>query len=180
MGDSLGPKEWEAVLSRLAERLPPGEHRVMLIGGVAMALGYNSRRTTKDADVIMAPDVAAEVLPVAAAIADEFHLAHDWMNEKAVKANLIVPPDRPGKVVFSKYSLVLEVPPPEHMLAMKVARFAGDTDAADAKTLLELLRKTFSDVEMLWAHIGGRVPEAKRGTARHNLLLLWEQFDEST
>jgi hypothetical protein len=34
-------------------RLPPGRTwRVTVIGGVAMALGYGARRTTRDADVV--------------------------------------------------------------------------------------------------------------------------------
>jgi hypothetical protein len=40
------------VLRRLAERLPPtSQRRVTIIGGVAIALAYGSRRTTKDSEV---------------------------------------------------------------------------------------------------------------------------------
>ena len=45
MNPQLGPEEWSKVFDRLARELPPtGQRRVMVIGGVAMALGYKSRR----------------------------------------------------------------------------------------------------------------------------------------
>lgn len=57
--NSLSAEEWRAVLRRVAQRLPPDRTwRVTVIGGVAMALGYGSRRTTRDADVV---DTANEV-----------------------------------------------------------------------------------------------------------------------
>jgi hypothetical protein len=99
--------QWSVVLRRLAESLPPtSQRRVTIIGGVAIALAYGSRRTTKDADVIMAADVAAEVLPAAARIASEFALATDWMNQRALEANLIVVPRSPGERVLTTPSVL--------------------------------------------------------------------------
>src|ERR1035438_3549394 len=60
---------WRQVLDRLAAALPaPTQRHITVIGGVAMALGYGAQRTTLDADVVMAPEVALEVLPIAALI----------------------------------------------------------------------------------------------------------------
>jgi len=177
MNPQLGPEEWSKVFDRLARELPPtGQRRVMVIGGVAMALGYKSRRTTGDADVILAPEIAEEVLAAAEKIAPEFSLPPDWMNQKALEANLIRPPVGPGRAVFETSSLVLEVPAPEHMLAMKVARYAGDTDIGDAKILWHLLH--LDDVEEVWTRIGGLVPVAKQSVARDNLQALWEDIHE--
>ena len=76
----LTADDWKRVLTRLSDELaPPGRRRIIVIGGVAMALGYGSRRTTADADSVMDPDVAAEVLPAAKRIAGEFGLADDWL-----------------------------------------------------------------------------------------------------
>jgi len=178
MTPQLGPEEWSKVFDRLARELPPtGQRRVTMIGGVAMALGYKSRRTTGDADVILDPEIAEEVLAAAEKIATEFSLPPDWMNQKAIEAKLIRPPVEPGRAVFETSSLVLEVPAPEHMLAMKVARYAGDTDIADAKILLPLLH--LDDVEEVWTRIGGLVPVAKQSVARDNLQALWEDVHES-
>jgi hypothetical protein len=177
MTPQLGPEEWSKVFDRLARELPPtGQRRVTLIGGVAMALGYKSRRTTGDADVILAPEITQEVLAAAERIAAEFSLPSDWMNQKAVEAKLIRPPVEPGRPVFETSSLVLEVPAPEYMLAMKVARYAGDTDIADAKILLQLLH--LDDAEDVWTRIGGLVPVAKQSVARDNLQALWEDVHE--
>ena len=60
---------------------------------------------------------------------------------------------------------------------MKVARFAGDTDIADAKILLSLL--PLDDVEDVWTRIGGLVPVARQSVARDNLQALWEEVHES-
>ncbi len=177
----FGASQWSVVLRRLAERLPPtSQRRVTIIGGVALALAYGSRRTTKDADVIMAADVAAEVLPAAATIAGEFALPADWMNQRAVEANLIMPPSGPGEPVLATASVLFDVPSTEHLLGMKLARFAGDTDIEDASLLLRKLRAArFEDVGDVWSFVGGLVPLAKRGQARHNLEVLWEMLDES-
>jgi hypothetical protein len=112
-------------------------------------------------------------------IASEFGLPDDWLNQKAVEADKIVIPQPPGRTVFETATLALEVPSLEHMLAMKVARFAGDTDIGDATILLQNMRLRFSDVEDVWTQIGGFVPVAKRDAAHYYLLKLWEDLDES-
>jgi hypothetical protein len=176
----FGAEDWRRIFQRLSEELSPtGERHITLIGGVAMALGYGSRRTSKDADTIMQPDVAAEVLPAARRIAPEFGLDSDWLNQKAVEANKIVIPEPPGRVVFETDRIALEVPSAEHMLAMKLARFATNTDQADAKILLKIMRLRFSDAEDVWTHIGGLMPVAMREGAHYNLLTLWDDLNES-
>ena len=79
MPRELSAEEWRAVLLSLAAKIPPtiDPPHVTLIGGVAMVLGYNSRRPTNDADVIMTPDVAAEVLPAADQVAAQYGLSPD-------------------------------------------------------------------------------------------------------
>lgn len=74
---------------------------------------------------------------------------------------------------------VFEVPSTEHMLAMKVARFASETDRKDAEILLRRLLPRFSDVDNIWNFLGGFIPPAKRPQARYNLDTLWEMLDES-
>jgi hypothetical protein len=176
----LDEKQWRAVLTDLAAKMPSTPHppHVMLIGGVALALGYGSRRTTEDADVIMTPAVAAEVLPAAECVAAQYGLPSGWMNTKAVDAGYVVQPVETGKVVLNTASVVFEVPSTPHLLAMKLSRFAGDTDIKDAKILLRELRSRYSDAENLWDFIGGLVVMAKRDQARHNLDVLWEMLDE--
>jgi hypothetical protein len=176
----LDANEWRLVLTRLSELLPATtQRRVTVIGGVAMALGFGSRRTTGDADVIMKPEEAPEILAAASQIAPEFHLPPMWMNQSAIQADLVIAPAEPGRVVLATPSVAFEVPRTEHLLGMKLARFAGDTDIDDAKILLQELRTRFSNVEDVWTSVGGLVPVAQRGRARHNLEVLWEMLDES-
>ena len=176
----LNAEEWCVVLTSLAANLPPDHQRhVILIGGVAMALGYGSRRTTEDADVVMTPDVADEVLPAAEQIAAQNDLPLDWMNMRAWDAGLITAPS-PHKTVLVTSSIVFEVPSTEHMLAMKLVRFAGDTDRKDAEILIKRLLPSFSHIEDLWAVLGGLVPPSKRAQARYHLDIFWEKIHEST
>jgi hypothetical protein len=173
----LDADAWRRVFRRVSETLPRDRvWRVMVIGGVAMALGYGARRTTTDADVVSPP---LEVLIASRAVAAEFGLPSDWMNQNAELAGFISSSVAiGGSVVFETDSLVIEAPSAEHMLAMKVARLAGDTDRDDARILLSKLAG-FTDVEDVWAHIGGLVPLAQRAQARHNLHVLWESGHES-
>ena len=88
-----------AVIEGLSRALPAGrQRRVTVIGGVAMILGYGAHRTTDDMDVIMAPDVAPEVYEAALQVSEDFDLEADWLNQKAVEANLIRHPHAEGIV----------------------------------------------------------------------------------
>lgn len=101
------------------------------------------------------------------------------MNRAAEEAGFVVGSvTGDTEVVFSAPPLEVRVPSVAHMLAMKVARFAGDTDLADATLLLGELG-SFVDVEDVWTLVGGLVPVAHRPQARHNLEVLWEIVHES-
>lgn len=169
--------EWIAILSRLAEVLPQDhEHRVTVIGGAAMILGYGAQRMTDDVDAVMSPDVAADVIPAAVAIAPEFGLEANWLNEQAMTASLIVRPRIVEKTVFASHSLVLEAPPVEHMLAMKLTAYRRHKDLEDASLLLKRMERSgLSSEEDVWTVVGGLVPVAKRPFARYNLGDLWER-----
>lgn len=164
------------MLRRVAEKLPHDRTwRVTVIGGVAMALGYGARRTTGDADVV---DTAPEVFEAARLVASEFGLSAEWMNRKAEERGYVVASAASeAEVVFRADSLEVYVPTAAHMLAMKVARYAGRTDIADAMLLLKRLG-TFSNAEEIWTRIGGLVPAAHHEQARHNLDVLWERVLE--
>lgn len=169
--------EWVVILHRLAEVLPPGGPRhVTVIGGAAMILGYGARRMTDDVDVVMTDEVAADVLPAAMAIAPEFGLDPQWLNQQAIEASLIVRPKINDKTVFASKSLVLEAPPVEHMLAMKLVANRRHKDWDDAALLLKrMVQRGLSSEDDVWTFIGGFVPVAKLRTARYNLSDLWER-----
>jgi hypothetical protein len=149
---------------------------VTMIGGVAMALGFGGRRTTRDADVV---NTAPEVFEAARTVAAEFGLDSDWMNAKAEECGYVVASaaSDEGQIIFEAPPLEIRAPSTAHMLAMKVSRFAGDTDVEDAKILLSRLGQ-FADAAAVWTHIGGLVVLAYRDQARHNLSTLWEMANE--
>jgi Nucleotidyltransferase of unknown function (DUF6036) len=169
--------EWVVILNRLAEALPQDHlHRVTVIGGAAMILGYGARRMTDDVDAVMTPEVAAEVIPVAMAIAPEFNLDPQWLNQQAMAAALILAPKSVDRTVFATRSLVLEAPPVEHMLAMKITAYRSYKDWDDAALLLKRMERSgLSSVEDVWNVIGGFVPVAKRMDAQYNLDDLWDR-----
>ena len=98
--------------------------------------------------------------------------------EKAVEANLIRHPhSADDHVVFVTDSLVVSVPSPEHMLAMKLTAYRRAKDVRDARLLVAVLRRRgMTDVEDVWTAAGGFVPVAKQATARYNLLDLWDRY----
>jgi hypothetical protein len=179
MKRQLTRADWLAIIEGLSRALPAGrQRRVTIIGGVAMILCYGAHRTTDDMDVIMDPDVAPDVYEAAVQVGEEFELETDWLNQKAVEANLIRHPHAEAdRVVFSTRTLLLRVPPPEHMLAMKLVAYRRPKDVRDARLLADILRRRgVVDVEDVWTTVGGFVPVAKQATARYNLLDLWDRY----
>ena len=122
----------------LAERL----HRrgvvadVYIVGGAAMTLAYDSRRTTRDIDAVFEPH--GVVLEAAREVARDLGLPPSWLNDQA---SVYMPRDRRGPEVFSRPGLRVQSAPPEHLLAMKI--LAGRrSDASDVRFLLTLLGVT--------------------------------------
>lgn len=83
----LTKEEIEILLSHLSDELERrgAQADLFLVGGAAMALAYDARRSTRDLDAIFAPtDV---VRAAAQAVAEEHDLGADWLND-AVKGFL--------------------------------------------------------------------------------------------
>lgn len=130
----------EALNSQLATRNVTAD--IYLVGGAAMALSFASERTTRDLDAVFAP--TAEVRTAVEAVAGEFGLPLDWLND-AVKG--FVPPtdDAHQWVVFDSSHLRVCVAGLEHLLAMKVAASRVEQDRADLTTLISELGLTNVD-----------------------------------
>lgn len=122
---------------RLGERLA---HRgvvadIYVIGGAAMALAYDSRRSTRDIDAVFKPH--GVVLEEARAVAAELGLPPWWLNEQA---SVYVAPggDAGAPHVFDHPGLRVSAASPEHLLAMKVLA-ARRRDAEDISYLVKHL-----------------------------------------
>ena len=111
---------------------------IYVIGGAAMALAYDARRSTRDIDAVFRPH--GIVLEEAQALAAELGLPQWWLNEQA--SVYVAPggdPDAPRS--FDHPGLRVSTASPEHLLAMK-AMAARRRDKDDLWLLVDLLRLT--------------------------------------
>jgi len=116
----------EALDGELAARGTTAD--VYLVGGAAMALSFDSTRTTRDLDAVFVP--TSEVRAAVARVAHSHDLAEDWLND-AVKG--FVPPgtDPHQRVIYESPHLRVAVASVEHLLAMKVAAARVEQDRGD-------------------------------------------------
>src|SRR5579875_729755 len=107
------------LLTELGERLAAkGVHaKLFLVGGAAMALAFNTRRTTRDLDAIFEPKTV--IYEEAARMAAEKGLPNNWLNDAAK----VFMPDRVrptrGSASFSAPGIEVGVAAPEYLFAMK-------------------------------------------------------------
>jgi len=111
-----------------------------LVGGAAIALAYDGRRTTRDLDAIFAPK--SQIYEAAEVIANRHGLDPGWLND-AVKG-LIPGRDPDERQTFESPGISVSVPSPEHLLAMKVASARVDRDVDDIVFLAGLCGYTTS------------------------------------
>ncbi|MCL1801075.1 MAG: nucleotidyltransferase [Promicromonosporaceae bacterium] len=92
------------------------EAELYLVGGAAMALVYDDRRTTSDIDAIFSPrDIVVEAV---AELAAEHGLPQDWLSD-AVAFYLLPVPDANPRVLWQCQGVTISVASPEYLLAMK-------------------------------------------------------------
>ncbi len=108
---------------------------IYVIGGAAMALAYDSRRSTRDIDAVFQPH--GIVLEEARAVAVEIGLPPWWLNEQA-SAYVAPGGDATAPHVFDHPGLRVSAASPEHLLAMKVLA-ARRRDAEDLSYLVKHL-----------------------------------------
>lgn len=110
--------------------------QVYVVGGAAMALGYDSERHTVDVDARVL-DGYDHLIKAAHQVAERRGLLTSWFNEAAVPFMSKVKDARP-LVVFDHPALRVFAASPEHLLAMKILASRPD-DEADIRTLLGIL-----------------------------------------
>lgn len=129
---------------------------LFVVGGAAMALAFNTRRTTRDIDGVYEPK--REVYEAATRVGARHGLREGWLND-AVKG-LLPGPDPHPREVLTAPGVRVSVPSPEYLLALKVAAARVDRDADDIRYLAGLVgARTADDVLDLTERImGGRRP----------------------
>ena len=136
MKSSFGKQELIEAFELLDEELEFLGIRAELfvVGGAAMAIAYDIRRTTTDVDAIFVPTVA--VRKAAAIVAGRLGLAPDWLNDGAKG---FAPGNDPAQLsVFEGRSLSVAVASPRYLLAMKLLASRTDRDVDDIRALYEL------------------------------------------
>ncbi|ULD38828.1 DUF6036 family nucleotidyltransferase [Rhodococcus qingshengii] len=124
--------------ARLVER--GIEAKLFIVGGAAMALAYNARRTTMDIDGVFVPrDV---VLDAAQEVADAHQLPKHWLSDGVVQLMPLHEDDHPRSETIGR-ALVIEIASPEYLLAMKaMSSRQSDGDLEDAAVLCKQLAIT--------------------------------------
>jgi hypothetical protein len=132
---------------------------LFLVGGAALALAYDARRTTRDLDAAFYPtDV---VRSAARVIAERHGLSDDWLND-AVKG-FLPGPDPAAERYFAGEALSVDIASPRFLLAMKLFASRVETDADDIALLYRILGFTTVDegLGLLEDSYPGRPIEAK-------------------
>ena len=129
--------------------------QLFVVGGAAMALAYNMRRTTADVDGVFEPK--AVIYEAARRVADRHEkLPVDWLND-GVKGLLPGGADRHAKVILDLPGITVSVPSPHYLLALKVQAARIDRDQDDIRFLArETGAKTADDVLRIAEQVIGR------------------------
>lgn len=114
---------------------------LFLVGGAAIAIAYDSQRSTRDLDAVFLPtDV---VRRAAAAVANRRGLAADWLND-AVKGYL-PGTDPEAWRFYESPSLKVDVASARYLLAMKLFAARVENDVDDIMLLYRQLGYTTVD-----------------------------------
>jgi hypothetical protein len=134
--DAFSASEIESLLRELGADMDARGLRaeLFLVGGAAMALAYNTRRSTRDIDAVFEPKT--EVYAAAVRVAETHGLSRDWLND-AVKG-FLPGSDPHQRVVLTAPGINVSVPSPEYLLALKVFAARVDRDADDIRALAAL------------------------------------------
>jgi hypothetical protein len=114
---------------RLDRRGLQGE--MYVVGGAAVALAYDARRSTRDIDAVFEPKLV--IYELAAALADERGLPAGWLND-GVKG-FLGGPDEEAAPVLEVPGLRVSTASPRILLAMKVLAHRAGEDDEDVRLL---------------------------------------------
>jgi hypothetical protein len=129
-----------ALLKELAEELDTAgvSAQLFVVGGAAIALAYNARRTTADVDGVFEPKAVIYEASKRVA-ARHIGLSSDWLND-GVKG--LLPPggtQHESQVILDLPGLTVSVPSPRYLLALKVQAARIDRDQDDIRFLAKTL-----------------------------------------
>lgn len=121
---------------RLTQKGLSGE--MYVVGGAAIALAFDERRSTRDVDAVFEPKGA--IYDAAAEIGAERGLTAGWLND-AVKG-FLSGPDGAAAPALDLPGLRVSTASPRILLAMKVLAHRAGEDDADVRLLADVLGLT--------------------------------------
>lgn len=129
------------LLDELATRLAAAEvaARIYVVGGAAIALDWDARRSTRDVGAVLRP--ALTVRDVAAQMAAERHLRIGWLSDAVTPWVPAESRAAPPRVHLRRGAVEVVTAPAAHLLAMKMAAFRA-TDMSDLRLLVRHLGMT--------------------------------------
>ncbi len=136
------------------------EGELYVVGGAAIALAFDIRRTTRDIDAVFEPK--ALIYRHAQQMADELGLDPGWLNDGA--KGFLAGPDPDAMPVLDAPGIRVSTASPRLLLAMKVLAHRSGEDEDDVRTLAnELQLTTASEVlSVAEAVYGDRLDPAAR------------------
>jgi len=143
---------------RLADRGTCGE--MYVVGGAAIALAFDERRTTRDIDAVFEPK--ATIYAIAREIGEERDLGDGWLND-AVKG-FLGGHDAGASVALELPGLRVSTASPRMLLAMKVLAHRAGEDDDDLRLLAGMLglRSAAAVLEVAHQVYGDRLDVAAR------------------
>lgn len=131
-----------------------------VVGGAAITLAYDARRSTRDIDAVFEPKLA--VYEAAAIVAARRGLPVGWLND-AVKG-FLEGPDPAAAPVLELPGLRCQAASPGVLLALKVLAHRAGEDEADVRLLAAELGLTTADevLAVAEATFGDRLDAAAR------------------
>ena len=125
------------------------ELKLFMVGGSALALGFNLRDSTRDVDaLILEPSEHESVKAIIEKVGQEMHLRPNWLNDDS---RIYVTQVSDGPVIFKTTGLQARRASTAQLLAMKLSASRDTQDDEDAKALLKQMRKDHPEHTM--AHV---------------------------
>ncbi|MEN8155110.1 MAG: DUF6036 family nucleotidyltransferase [Acidobacteriota bacterium] len=139
----LTKKNIKKYFSKLSDqlKLQNSKGEILLFGGAAMILTFNSRISTKDVDAVFKPKKEFQI--AIDHVAKDNNLNKNWLND-AVKGFLYSNKFN-QKEILKFDNLTVYVPEPEYLLAMKVISMRTEAVSSDFEDIKTLLKETGLD-----------------------------------
>ncbi len=138
MSTLLDAEQLRSLLNELVKRMKAHSINggIRIVGGAAIALSFNERRSTTDVDALLYP--AEPILEIAGQMALDLNLAEDWLSDSVKQFVPFVSLDSWTEIISVDGAEVF-VGSTELLLAMKLKANRGQRDSKDIYLLLTSL-----------------------------------------